>query len=216
MLITILTVIYIIICLVLMISILLQSGQGGGLGAGFGGAGSAATEIFGGRGAGSFLSRVSVFAGALYMILSLGLAYLSSKPQSALDLSGPDTVQRDQEEEVIEEGTLDIKLSDLKTGKATGAATPAAKPSKPVNPGAFTFKPGDKPADTKPVDANPTDTKTEPPTPGTPGAKPSLGAPKLELKLGGDTPATPGLVDPAAQPKLKLGGDDTKLKLKLN
>lgn len=215
MLISILTVIYVIVCFTLMISILLQSGQGGGLGAGFGGAGSAATEIFGGRGAGSFLSRVSVVTGALYMCLSLGLAYLSSKPQSALDLSGPDTVQRDQEEEVIEEGTLDVKLSDIKTAK-----TPTVAPKKPATPGAFTFQPGTKPADTKPadtkpVDTNPTDTKVEPPTPGTPGAKPSLGAPKLELKLGGDA-TTPGLPDPNAQPKLKLGGDDTKLQLKLN
>jgi preprotein translocase subunit SecG len=56
--------------------VLLQSGKGADSGAAFGSGGS--QTVFGSRGAGNFLTKLTAAAGALFMITSLGLAILSS------------------------------------------------------------------------------------------------------------------------------------------
>ncbi len=107
MLTTILTILFVVVCIVLCVSILLQAAKGGGLGAGLGG-GTATTQVFGGRGAGGFLSRVTVVFAVLFMGLSLGLAYLSSQPQSVFSSFEEEELDRLDEDEVIEEGTLEV------------------------------------------------------------------------------------------------------------
>lgn len=74
---TFMTIIHLVVCIVLILAVLLQSGKGGGLssafGGGGGGAGGMAGQMFGGRGAATFLSKVTTVLAALYMLLVIGL-----------------------------------------------------------------------------------------------------------------------------------------------
>jgi preprotein translocase subunit SecG len=69
---------FVLVCLVLMVVVLLQSSKGGGLAGAFGGAGSD-TSVLGGRGAATFLSKVTVYLAVSFMCLALLLAILSSR-----------------------------------------------------------------------------------------------------------------------------------------
>ena len=102
---TLLLVIHVIVSFVIVVVILLQSGKGGGMGSGFGGAAAVGQQIFGGRGAATFLGKLTVALGATFFVTSMALAWYSSRPQSALDLSqtAGETPQS-QVEQIIEEG----------------------------------------------------------------------------------------------------------------
>ena len=76
---TLVTVIHIIVCLFLILVILLQAGKGGGMGAAFGGAGS--QTVFGGRGAATFLSKVTSVMAFLFVFTSMILAYWASQQE---------------------------------------------------------------------------------------------------------------------------------------
>ena len=62
------------ISVVLVILILLQQGKGSEMGASFGGGSS--HSLFGSKGAGSFLVKVTAFLAGLFFLTSLGLGYL--------------------------------------------------------------------------------------------------------------------------------------------
>ncbi len=57
--------------------VLLQQGKGADLGASFGA--GASQSVFGSQGAGSFLSRVTAYAVAVFFATSLGLTYYTHK-----------------------------------------------------------------------------------------------------------------------------------------
>lgn len=78
-----LTVIHIICCLVLVLVVLIQPGKSGGLGAALGGAG--AQQIFGGRGAGNFLTRTTWITATLFFLTSVTLAYMSTSTGDSLE-----------------------------------------------------------------------------------------------------------------------------------
>ncbi len=80
MLATFLTVIHVVACIILILVVLLQQGKGGGLSA-MGGGGA---QVFGGRGAGNFMTRLTAICAAIFMMTSLSLAYLSSVGDSEL------------------------------------------------------------------------------------------------------------------------------------
>jgi preprotein translocase subunit SecG len=67
-----LTFIHILNCIGLIIVVLLQAGRGAGM-AGVFGASSAGTQIFGGRGAGGFLGRLTAIMAIVFMITSVTL-----------------------------------------------------------------------------------------------------------------------------------------------
>ncbi|TFG94485.1 MAG: preprotein translocase subunit SecG [Myxococcales bacterium] len=69
-----LVVLHVFVCIFLVAVVLLQRGKGAEIGAVFGG--GASTTVFGSRGAGNFLSRLTTLAAGIFMITSLGLAYL--------------------------------------------------------------------------------------------------------------------------------------------
>jgi preprotein translocase subunit SecG len=71
-----LIVIHIVVCIALIMIVLLQTGKGADMGAAFGG-GSSQT-LFGSTGASTFLSKATTGAAIIFMVTSLGLAYLSS------------------------------------------------------------------------------------------------------------------------------------------
>ena len=79
---TFLSVLYVLICLFLILVVLLQPGRGG-VGGAFGGGGS--QTVFGGSGAGNFLTRLTSISAALFMILSATLAYMSSSSDKSLE-----------------------------------------------------------------------------------------------------------------------------------
>ncbi|MEK6682215.1 MAG: preprotein translocase subunit SecG [Nitrospirota bacterium] len=72
---TLLVMVHIVMSIVLILIVLLQAGKGADVGAAFGG-GSSHT-VFGSRGAGTFLSRLTAAAAIIFMLTSLSLAYLS-------------------------------------------------------------------------------------------------------------------------------------------
>ncbi len=70
-------------------AILLQAGKGAEIGAAFGGS---SQTVFGSRGPGTFLSKVTVGAAIIFMLSSLSLALLSKRENTAssvIDLSAP-------------------------------------------------------------------------------------------------------------------------------
>jgi len=72
-----LIIIHIIVCIALIMIVLLQTGKGADMGAAFGG-GSSQT-LFGSTGASTFLSKATTAAAIIFMVTSLGLAYLSGQ-----------------------------------------------------------------------------------------------------------------------------------------
>jgi len=71
-----LIIIHIVVSVALIMIVLLQTGKGADMGAAFGG-GSSQT-LFGSTGAATFLSKATTAAAIIFMVTSLGLAYLSS------------------------------------------------------------------------------------------------------------------------------------------
>jgi preprotein translocase subunit SecG len=71
-----LIIIHVIVCIALIMIVLFQTGKGADMGAAFGG-GSSQT-LFGSTGASTFLSKATTAAAIIFMVTSLGLAYLSS------------------------------------------------------------------------------------------------------------------------------------------
>jgi preprotein translocase subunit SecG len=71
-----LIVIHVLVCIALIMIVLLQTGKGSDMGAAFGG-GSSQT-MFGSTGASTFLSKATTGAAIIFMLSSLGLAYMSS------------------------------------------------------------------------------------------------------------------------------------------
>jgi preprotein translocase subunit SecG len=73
---TLAVVIHVLVCFLMIASILLQSGKGAEIGAAFGGS---SQTVFGSRGPGTFLSKVTVAAAIIFMLTSLSLAVLSKE-----------------------------------------------------------------------------------------------------------------------------------------
>jgi preprotein translocase subunit SecG len=70
-----LTVLHVLACLFLIVIVLLQRGKGAEMGAVFGG--GAGSTVFGSRGAGNFLTRMTTAAAVVFMVTSLTLAYVA-------------------------------------------------------------------------------------------------------------------------------------------
>ena len=85
-----LLIVHVLVCLVLVGLVLIQHGQGADAGAAFGS--GASSTVFGSRGAGSFLSRLTGGLAATLFITGLILAYLGSHsigPASVTDKLAP-------------------------------------------------------------------------------------------------------------------------------
>jgi preprotein translocase subunit SecG len=82
---TLLIVLHLLVSFIMIGVILLQSGKGAEIGAAFGGS---SQTIFGSRGPGTFLSKVTVGTAVIFMFTSLGLAILSKERSllSVIDL----------------------------------------------------------------------------------------------------------------------------------
>ena len=82
------------VCLVLIVVVLLQHGKGADIGVSLG-AGSSNT-VFGARGAGNFLTKLTTACAILFMMLAFGLARCAPEGGNAEDLLGAPTPKAEQ------------------------------------------------------------------------------------------------------------------------
>lgn len=76
------TVLHVIACLFLMLVVLIQPGKSGGMGAL---SGAAAQQVFGGRGAGNFLTKTTWVTATIFFATSMTLAYFGSSIGDSLE-----------------------------------------------------------------------------------------------------------------------------------
>jgi preprotein translocase subunit SecG len=88
---SILNVIHVLVCLFLILVVLLQQSKGGGLSGALGGS---AAQVFGGRSSANFMTRATGVVAAVFMLTSIGLAYLSSAGDR--EMKAFDVLQQDR------------------------------------------------------------------------------------------------------------------------
>lgn len=118
-------VIHVSVCVLMIASILLQSGKGAEIGAAFGGS---SQTVFGSRGPGTFLSKVTVAAAIIFMLTSLGLAILSKErtfSSTVIDINK-------QQSSTTPSHSGDAGHEAPATPSPSGTATPP--PSEPAKP----------------------------------------------------------------------------------
>jgi preprotein translocase subunit SecG len=71
-----LTVVHVMVCVLMIVLVLIQRGKGAEIGAVFGG--GASTTVFGSRGAGNFLTKMTTGGAIVFMVTSLSLSYLAN------------------------------------------------------------------------------------------------------------------------------------------
>jgi preprotein translocase subunit SecG len=132
-------VLQVLVALFLIMVVLLQPGNRGGASAALGGAGS--DTVFGGRGANTFLSKITFGAAVCFMVTNLALSFMSSQPQKSVLDSLP---------------AEPAKASETAPAP-TDAQAPEAVPAEaaPATPEAASPAPTDAaPAQTAPADAS--------------------------------------------------------------
>ena len=97
---TLITVVHIAACFVLVLVVLLQHGKGADIGAAFGA--GASNTVFGARGAGNFLTKLTTGTVVIFMLTSLSLSYFRGS-QSITDLAPTAEPQPTVIEEVVPE-----------------------------------------------------------------------------------------------------------------
>jgi preprotein translocase subunit SecG len=113
---TLAVIIHVIVCFLMIASILLQAGKGAEIGAAFGGS---SQTVFGSRGPGTFLSKVTIGAAVIFMLTSLGLALLSKErtfSSTVIDLNKKETSTAP----ILPQGQPDASKSDTSKPAATG------------------------------------------------------------------------------------------------
>lgn len=110
---TFLVVVQVVVALLLILVVLLQPGNKGGVSAALGGAGG--ETVFGGRGANTFLAKLTLGAAVLFMVTSLALSFLSTPRGSVLDTALKDGQKTGQDFEVVEDTEI-VSESESKNG----------------------------------------------------------------------------------------------------
>ncbi|PJA34105.1 MAG: preprotein translocase subunit SecG [Zetaproteobacteria bacterium CG_4_9_14_3_um_filter_53_7] len=119
---TVLIIIHVIIALLLIGVVLVQRGQGADIGASFGGGG--AQTLFGSRGSGSFLGKMTGGLAAAFMMTSLTLAFFSQQQTgSVVERSIVDEIPMEQSSGTQPAEGFDP--SKLKSEAPAAPATPA-------------------------------------------------------------------------------------------
>lgn len=123
---------HVIVCIALIMIVLLQTGKGADMGAAFGGGGS--QTLFGSTGASTFLSKATTIAAVLFMLTSLGLAYMSSHKMSSSIMTDvevetpaatetPAPVVQDQEKNMQEQQDTSSQVLETSVSQTETAAT---------------------------------------------------------------------------------------------
>jgi len=104
----------VLVSIVMVIAILLQPSDGG-LGTAFGGGGSQA--LFGGRGASHFLSKLTGVLAAVFFILSISIALITSSQKSVVDNLEKAPAKQEQTTTSTQSGSKTTKPIKAKSGK---------------------------------------------------------------------------------------------------
>lgn len=119
--------IHLIACFLMIASILLQAGKGAEIGASFGGS---SQTVFGSRGPGTFLSKVTVGTAIIFMLTSLSLALLSKQANTSSTVIDLHPTTHQQSSSSSTEGTTTAPTAEPDSSSST---TPEAS-SNPENP----------------------------------------------------------------------------------
>jgi len=113
---------HVVVCIALIMIVLLQTGKGADMGAAFGG-GSSQT-LFGSSGASTFLGKATTVAAVIFMLTSLGLAYMSTQ-------RGGDSIMMDQKPPIEQQAApITPDQSARPSPDAPQTTTPAQQESK--------------------------------------------------------------------------------------
>ena len=126
---TLTVILHLIVCFLMIAAILLQAGKGAEIGASFGGS---SQTVFGSRGPGTFLSKVTVGAAIVFMLTSLSLALLSKQANTSsavIDLHQPS--HHESSTTSAPETTSSTETTETKSPEATSEVTPTPIPNAP-------------------------------------------------------------------------------------
>ena len=124
-----LTVLHVVACFFLIVVVLLQRGKGAEVGAVFGG--GAGATVFGSRGAGNFLTRLTTGAAVTFMVTSLSLAYLAQDRGADSLFEGEETLPAAQESPFGEAPAAGEAKGGFEEVPAAAPEAPAAAPEAP-------------------------------------------------------------------------------------
>ena len=138
---TFLTILHVIACIFLIAVVLLQRGKGAEIGAVFGG--GASSTVFGSRGAGNFLTRLTAFSATVFMLTSLSLSYAFTQvSQDRLFDGSSEALETDaallEQEPLFEEVGIAPAVTDAEPLDAAGDAEPGLIPDLPPPTGSDT------------------------------------------------------------------------------
>ncbi len=116
-----LTVLHVLVCVVLLIAVLLQRGKGAEIGAVFGSGSS--TTMFGARGAGNFLTKLTTISAVTFMLTSLALSYYGTQSASRSLFDSESETPAEAEEPLFQElGTVPAEEGEAAPGDAAAPA----------------------------------------------------------------------------------------------
>ena len=127
-----LTALHVIVCIFLVAVVLLQRGKGAQVGAVFGG--GAGATMFGSRGAGNFLTKLTTGAAVVYMVTSLSLSYLGISGADDRLFEDGALPEATQEESLFEDlGAVPVEVPQaMSTPPGDGAAAEAPAADAPA------------------------------------------------------------------------------------
>ena len=132
---TLVVILHLIVCFLMIASILLQAGKGAEIGAAFGGS---SQTVFGSRGPGTFLSKVTVAAALIFMLTSLSLAVFSrgdGVASSVIDI--PATTESSSSSQTTSPATPATDSTHSEQGHSSPIHSDSASPESsdaPANP----------------------------------------------------------------------------------
>lgn len=127
-----LLVLHILVCVFLIIFVLLQPGARGGVGAAFGGAGG--QTVFGGRGANTFLAKLTAASAVVFMLTSVSLSYFVSRSGSVMSGREQPAAAEEPKDGPADEPNDGDKPADAVPAAAGLVPAEAPPPEKPAAP----------------------------------------------------------------------------------
>ena len=146
---TFVTIVHVLLCVFMIFVILLQPGKDAGMGSALGG--GAATSAFGGRGATTFLTKVTGVCAAMFFLTSLGLSFVGMRTSIAAGAVGKPAAQQAPAipGTPAQQGTGAPPAGQVPAANPQEAAPPAgAAPAQQQAPGAPATMEQPRPAET--------------------------------------------------------------------
>ncbi|GEL71103.1 MULTISPECIES: preprotein translocase subunit SecG [Myxococcus] len=129
---TFVTIVHVLVCVFMIFVILLQPGKDAGMGSALGG--GAATSAFGGRGAVTFLSKLTGVFAALFFFSSLGLSFVGLRSSVAAggSVASPPAQSAPATSGDAAPGSMEQPRGEQSTPPAEGGGNPATGESAPA------------------------------------------------------------------------------------